>query len=185
MSEPNFNSGEALKHLDDSGVAVWREAMAHLRHLSDDVWNGLKLFLILNGFIIISISAFAWLAPANKTMALLLAALALVGGLLTITARYILKRHRIYYLQMLAKKSLLEAELGFYQTKFSGSETDLAFPWRLTPEVVVEIKQNFESWIQKSIRAKGTIARAQFLIYETLIGLYCLIFLFAVISILI
>jgi len=85
---------------------------------------------------------------------------------------------------MLAKKSLLEAEFGFYQTKFAGKEVDLSFPWRLSPEVVAEIKQGFDAWVQKSVRARGTIARVQFCIYETLIGLYCLILLLAAIYIL-
>ena len=183
MIEPNSGFREALKHLDGAGVNLWREAMAHLRHLSDDVWNGLTLFLILNGIIIISMGALARLRPLNRPTALVLALLAVLGILLTITARYILKRHRTYYLQMLATKSLLEEELGFYGTKLAGTETDLAFPWRLTPEVVAEIKQNREAWIQKSVRARGTIARAQFLIYEALIGVYCLIFLFAVIHV--
>lgn len=184
MSEPNISSEGMLQGFDGSQVGLWREAMAHLRHLSDDVWNGLKLFLILNGFVLSSIGMLGWVGPANTTTALLLATLTIVGGLLTLAARYILKRHRIYYLQMLAKKSLLEAEFGFYQKKFSNSETDLAFPWRLTPEVVAEIKQDFDAWVKKSIRARGTIARVQFCIYETLICLYCLIFIFALIYIL-
>src|SRR6266404_3117293 len=99
MNEPNFNPGEALKRLDGPGMNLWREAMAHLRHLSDDVWNGLKFFLILNGFIIISMAALVRPRPLNRPTALVLALLAVLGILLTITARYVLKRHRIYYLQ--------------------------------------------------------------------------------------
>jgi len=47
--------------------------------------------------------------------------------------------------------------------------------------VVAEIKQNPEAWIQKSVRARGTIALWQFLIYEVLIGLYAVVFVVAVI----
>jgi len=119
-------------------------------------------------------------AKPVRWLAFLLALLSALGGALTLTARYILKRHRIYYLQMLAKKSLIEDALGFYRTKLAGSETDLAFPWRVAPEVVAEIKQNAEAWLQKLVRAKGTIALWQFLIYEVLIGLYAAILLFAV-----
>ncbi len=82
---------------------------------------------------------------------------------------------------MLAKKSLIEDELGFYRSKLARSEMDLAFPWRLTPEVVAEIKQDPEAWIQKMVRAKGTIALWQFLIYEVLIGLYAVVFVVAMI----
>lgn len=158
---------------DEMRIEIWREAMAHLRHLSDDVWNGLKLFLVLNGFIFVSIFGILAVHSLGKLTAAFVFILCVAGISLTLAARYILKRHRIYYLQMLAKKSLLETELGFYETNLSGSQTDLAFPWRLTPEVVAEIKANSEAWIQKSIRAKGTIAQFQFLIYEMLIGLYC------------
>jgi hypothetical protein len=181
MGEREISSKGLLEDLDGPKVALWRESMAHLRHLSDDVWGGLKLFLSLDGFVLSSIGVLAWVGPANNTTALFLAMLAALGTFLTLTARYILKRHRVYYLQMLAKKSLLETEFGFYGRTFSDSKTDLAFPWRLTPEVVVEIKQDLDAWVQKSIRGRGTIARWQFLIYETLLVLYALIFLAALI----
>ena len=159
--------------LRDTDLAIWREALTHLRHLSDDVWNGLKIFLTSNGFIFVAIMLLAVRARAGGSAAVLVAALSVCGIALTLAARYIFKRHRIYYLQMLAKKSLLEEDLGFYRARFVGSPTDLAFPWRLTPEVVAEIRKDPEPWIQKSIRGPGTIARVQFLIYEALIGFYC------------
>jgi hypothetical protein len=173
---PSLNKHDELE--------IWREALAHLRHLSDDVWKGLKLFLALNSVLLIIIAGLLVLLPLNHGIGFLLALVSVVGALLTLAARFILKRHRIYYLQMLAKKSLLEDEFGFYQTKLAGTDTDLAFPWRLTPEVVAEIKQNSEAWIQKSIRAKGTIARVQFLIYEVLIGLHAFIFVIAMLRLL-
>src|SRR5437867_10253241 len=89
-------------------IKVWREAMAHLRHLSDDVWKGLRLFLSLNAILLIIITGLLVLLPLNRGIGFLLALLSVVGALLTLAARFILKRHRIYYLQMLAKKSLLE-----------------------------------------------------------------------------
>jgi len=160
-------------------LEIWREALAHLRHLSDDVWKGLILFLALNAVLLVIIIGLLVLLPLNKGIGFLLAVVSASGALLTVAARYILKRHRIYYLQMLAKKSLIEDEYGFYKTKIAGTESDLAFPWRLTPQVVGEIKQNSEAWIQKSIRAKGTIARVQFLIYEVLIGFHLFMFIIA------
>src|SRR6185295_3513175 len=94
------------------------------------------------------------------------------GIALTLAGRFMLRRHRIYYLEMLAKKSLLEMQLGFYEKKFAGSDVDFALPWRLKPEVVTEISKNFDGWVQKSIRSRGTMARAYFLIYEALIAIY-------------
>lgn len=170
--------------LTNAQIALWREALTHLRHLSDDVWKGLNLFLALNGILLIIIVGALVFLPLNRGMGFLLALASIVGALLTLAARFIFTRHRIYYLQMLAKKSLLEDEFGFYAIKFAGNKNDLAFPWRLTPEVVTELKQNSEGWIQKSIRAKGTIARVQFLIYEVLIGFYAFVLIIAVLCLL-
>jgi hypothetical protein len=156
----------------------WREAMEQLRHLSNDVWRGLKLFLEMNALLLIALIGVVVFCEQRFRLAVLLILISALGAALTLTARYIFKRHRIYYLQMLARKSLIEDELGYYQIKLAGSESDLAFPWRVAPEVVVEIKKNPEAWIQKMLRARGTIALWQFVIYEALIGLYGLAFLF-------
>jgi len=181
MGEPIRKPEAGPERFDQQRLEIWREAMAHLRHLSDDLWKALRTFLTLNAILLFTVVGLVVLLPLNRGIAFLLALLSVFGVLLTLISRFILKRHRIYYLQMLAKKSLIEEELGFYGTKLAGTETDLAFPWRLTPEVVAEIKQNCEAWIQKSVRAKGTIARAQFLLYETLMALYCLAFLVALV----
>jgi hypothetical protein len=152
--------------------ALWREAMAHLRHLSDDLWKGMRLFLPLNGLLLAMIVALlAFQAPSRRRMILVIL-ISIIGILLTLAARYLLKRHRIYYLQMLAKKSLLDEGLGLYQAKFAGSETDLVLPWRLSPEVVAEIKSDLEAWVRKSVRGPATMARVQFLIYEGLLACY-------------
>ncbi len=156
----------------NGGLALWREALDHLRHLSDEVWKWMTVFLIANGFILAFIIALLAMPRRGTLIAAPLGLLSILGVLLTLVARYFLKRHRIYYLQMLAKKSLLEEDLGLYRAKFANSNIDLAFPWRLNPEVIAEIRKDFEGWVQKSIRAPGTIARYQFLIYEVLIGIY-------------
>src|SRR5262245_49343378 len=176
MDQPKPVVNHAVPTLDH-----WREAMSQLRHLSDDVWRGMKLLLGLNGFIGVALVALGIFGELTERAKLLVMLLSLLGIMVTLTARYILKRHRIYYLQMLAKKSVLEDELGFYRTKLTGSDMDLAFPWRVTPEVVSEIKQNAEAWVQKMIRAKGTIVLWQFLIYEVLLGVYTMILVGAVI----
>src|ERR1043166_1783537 len=167
-----------------SAVSIehWREGMAHLRHLSDDVWTGLKLFLAANTAIWIMLTAIGVFSGSRRVTIVMFILLSLLGAYLTLTARYILKRHRIYYLQMLARKSLIEDELGFYQTKIAGTAMDLAFPWRVTPEVVAEIKRNPEAWVEKNGSGEGTIAQWQFLIYEVLIALYGVTLFFAIIQ---
>jgi hypothetical protein len=157
---------------DFPNLEIWREALAHLRHLSDDVWSGFRLFLALNGFVLTLLILRLSLGFWSFTKAAEVGAPCAVGIAITLAGRYLLLRHRVYYLQMLAKKSLIEMDLGMYATKLKDSETDLAFPWRLTPEVVREIQSDFDAWVKKSIRSKGTIARVQFWIYEALLGVY-------------
>ena len=156
-------------------IEVWREALAQLRHLSDEVWKSFRLFFAINGFVIaILIARLAtgfWAFP--KVIEVIL--LSLIGIAISLAGRYLLLRHRVYYLQMLAKKSLLEMDLGFYNTKLNNTEIDLAFPWRLTPEVVKEIQGDFEGWVKKSIRSKGTIAKVQFWFYEGLLAGYFIV----------
>ncbi len=142
--------------------------MEHLRHLSDDVFKSVALFLGMNALMLGALIFFCVMDPNGLGGAVV----CLLGVFLTLGGRFMLKRHRIYYLEMLAKKSLLEKELGFYDRTLAGSKVDLALPWRLKPEVVAEIAQNCDPWIQKSIRPKGTMARVYFLIYETLLVIY-------------
>ena len=156
----------------ETRLSLYHEAMRQLRHLSDDVWQGLRFFVAVEAFLLSSILFLMNTGSLRLFWMALAATLGVVGVLAGLAGRYIFKRHRIYYLQALAKKSLLEEELGLYRSTISGSETDRALPWRLTPEVVKEIQQGFETWIEKSIRAPGTIAFYQFLIYEILIGLF-------------
>jgi len=154
--------------MDATKLQIWRESLAHLRHLSDEVWKRFQLFLWLD-LIFFLLAASIWRNSLGGCAFLILLALSIA-----FIGRYILQRNRIYYLHMLAKKSLLEDELGLYATKLSGTETDLAFPWRLTPEVVSEIKKDFNAWVGKSIRPAGSIARWLFIIYEGFIAIYLL-----------
>lgn len=159
----NFSKAERLE--------IWREAMAHLRFLNDEAWKRFQFFVWFD--LIVFLVAIA----AARNSRLLAVIFCAVGLFLAFAARYILKRNRVYYLQMLMKKTLVEETLGFYREKLFGTEIDLAFPWRLTPETAEEIKKGPEAWVQKSIRGPGTIARWQFVIYEIWIGIYALLFI--------
>jgi hypothetical protein len=160
--------------LSEPDLQLWREAMTHLRHLSDDVFKSVALFTGLNLALLAGI-AFLMAAEAHGTKAIWICAFACLSGIaLTFAGRFMLRRHRIYYLEMLAKKSLLEMQLGFYDRKLTGTEVDLALPWRLKPEVVGEIARNFDGWVQKSIRSKGTMAQVYFLIYEAMTLIYAM-----------
>src|SRR5438477_704220 len=109
------------RSLSEADLQLWREAMMHLRHLSDDVFKSVALFMALNcvllGAMIISARTQMPLSRANW----LCAVASGLGIALTLAARFMLRRHRIYYLEMLAKKSLIEMQFGFYGRKFTGS----------------------------------------------------------------
>ena len=150
-------------------LELWREAMAQLRYLNNEVWVRFQFFVWFELVLLLLGGGSAARRSAAGSILFFLAGL-LVG----LVARWVLKRNRIYYLQMLGKKSMLEEELGLYGQKFEGTETDYALPWRLTPEVIRRIKGDFEGWVNSSIRSKGTIARPLFIILEVLIVLFAL-----------
>jgi hypothetical protein len=161
--------------LSEADLQLWREAMTHLRHLSDDVFRSVVFFTGLNVVALGTIIFLMVISTDGSKGAWICVATSVAGLALTFSARFILKRHRIYYLEMLAKKSLLELELGFYDKKFTNSDVDFALPWRLKPEVVHQIAKNFDAWVQKSIRSRGTMVRIYFLIYEVLILVYAIV----------
>jgi hypothetical protein len=158
--------------LSEADLQVWREAMMHLRHLSDDVFKSVVFFMALNTVLLGAIAFLLVTGPDTAEARWIFATASIAGVALTLAARFMLKRHRIYYLEMLGRKSLLEMQLGFYDRKFTGTRLDFALPWRLKPEVVREIGKDFDAWVQKSIRSKGTMARVYFLMYETLLLIY-------------
>ena len=167
----------SFSQLSAAEIGLWRESLAHLRHLNEEAGATLKFFLSLNTFVLGLAVVVAIFRMPERRENFLLFGLAVFGGIATLIGRYIFKRQRIYYVQMLLKKTLLENELGFYQKKFPGSETDLAFPWRLAPEAIAELKTKPEDWIQKSIRGPGTIARWQFFLFDAVLVIYFLMLL--------
>jgi hypothetical protein len=174
MNDPDTDPTPWTTRLDPAAVQIWREALEQLRHLSSQVWSGFKFFIGINLVLLALMAGLIIFAPFNRLAGPIILVTGALGIFLTLAGRYILKRDRVYYLQMLLKKSLLEDELGFYQIKFSGSETDLSLPWRLSPEVFAELRQNPAEWTARQIRGPGTIARWLFVTYEVLLAIYAL-----------
>src|SRR6266436_6348553 len=101
-----------VRSLTEADLQLWREAMMHLRHLSDDVFKSVALFMTLNCVLLGAMIILAGTqTPPSRTNWLWAVASGL-GIALTLAARFMLRRHRIYYLEMLAKKSLLEMQFG-------------------------------------------------------------------------
>jgi hypothetical protein len=166
-----------LENLDGKSIQIWREALEQLRHLSNEVWKVFKCFMAINGFILAFLTVIAITGGVDNFAGQIVVAVAILLGIgVSIIGRYILKRNRIYYLEMLLKKTLVEHEFGFYDAKFTGTNTDLAFPWRLKPEAIDELKRNPDAWVMRQVRGHGTIARWLFVMLETVIGIYFALF---------
>lgn len=151
-------------------IDIWRESLAHLRQLHNDVWNGVKFFLTINGILFAAIAAL--LRDAKEVRHTLIIAISIIGVVVTVIAWQILARHREYYLQMLIRKTLIEDALGFSKKLLMG--VDIVFPWSplSSPK---EICSNPKVWLAAQVRRRGTISRKLFLIYEGTVAAHILI----------
>ena len=64
------------KGMDSNGLNLWREAMAQLRQIHGDVWNGVRFFLTVNGIVIAAAFGIAKLQDTDLLTAVLIASLA-------------------------------------------------------------------------------------------------------------
>jgi hypothetical protein len=126
---PEPQLGGWLKGLGKEPLDLWRETMTNLRQLPNDVWNGARFFLTVNGILLAGIAGLVKLDTYSNGTALMVVLLGVLGLAVTLVARRILKGHRDYYTEMLLRKTLIEYDLGFYSHELSG--IDLSFPWRL------------------------------------------------------
>ncbi len=174
MSNANDFRGWAAS-LDGNEINLWREAMAQLRQLHGDVWNGVRFFLTVNGIIIAAVFGIARLEESDIPSGVLLAVLAILGFLITLVARIILAKHRDYYLGILLRKTIIERELGFYDQKICC--VDLVFPWKVDKQFVGSLVDNPSAWLADQKRRKGTITRLLFLVYEGVLVIHGIILL--------
>ena len=169
-----------IQDIDSDSLSVWREAIAQLRQLHNDVWNGVRFFVTVNGIIIAAAFGISKLQGRDAITGILIVLLAVAGLLLTLTARTILTRHRKYYLQMLYRKTMIERELGLYDVRLVGS--DLSFPWNVEGKYIPCMESDPSGWRDEQMRRKGTITRLLFLVYEGVICAHLLILIAAVIG---
>src|SRR5207249_5867493 len=59
MNDSNGDPNVWMEQIHPTKVAIWQEYISHLRHLSDEVLKGMKLFLAINGFVLILITVSA------------------------------------------------------------------------------------------------------------------------------
>lgn len=153
-------------------VEVWREILGQLRQLSTDVWNGVRFFVTVNAVVIGAAFSVANQKPRDRFTAVILFALGLLGLLFTVATRRILKRQRNYYLDVLAQKALFEEDVGLYDIRLAGTATHLSVPWNVERVHLQDIKQNTKEWRRARARARGTVTRNLFLIYDAVLIVY-------------
>lgn len=160
-------------------IDVWREAVAQLRQLHGDVWNGVRFFLSVNAVLFAGMAALARELPDSGLHACLIAILAVAGSCGTIVARGILRGHRDYYLQMLLLKTLIEDDLGFYKAKFARTEVDMSFPWKVDAEYVPRMRDDPTRWRNEQRWRNGTISLKLRYMYDGVLILHGLALLLA------
>lgn len=177
-SKTNFRKW--LNSLTKNEFDLWREAVAQLRQLHGDIWNGVKFFLAVNGIIVAAIATVFKDGDESQSFAVI-STLAVTGLLLTIVALGILKRHRTYYLDMLLKKSLIEKELGFYDIVIES--TELSFQWNVPKEKLHQLRVP-ETWKKSEMWRRSSIAFRLLAAYWFLIVIYALMLILLLVSLL-
>jgi hypothetical protein len=161
-----------IRQQDPIAIDLWREALAQLRQLHGDVWNGVRFFLTVNGIIIAALFGLAQSESPTFLTGVLLSVLAFLGLFVTLVAHSILAKHRDYYLQMLLRKTLIEIQLGFYQQKVAC--IDLSFPWNVDKQSISSVLADPHRWLVAQKRRKGSITRSLFHVYEGVVAVYVL-----------
>lgn len=138
---PEFD--DWIEQQDPNKIHLWREAMAQLRQLHTDIWNGVRFFLTVSGILIAAIAAL-WrfeLEPLRLTATLVLI---WAGITITVFAILILDKHRNRYVHMLLRKTLIEYELGFFDQEIAET-IEVAFPWSVPAEYVEDVARTHKS----------------------------------------
>jgi hypothetical protein len=165
--------------LDKPTVDFWREALSNLRQLHNDIWNGVRFFLTVNGIVIAGFAALLRSPDHDYVQAGMLLLLLATGIFLTIQARSILVRHRGYYLGMLIRKTLIEKQLGFYDFLLSEDledpRIDLSFPWQVDHQFLSEFSRDIAKWHSEQEKRPGLITTTLFRIYDVTLGLYAVL----------
>lgn len=165
-----------IQGLDKPTIDFWRETLSNLRQLHNDIWNGVRFFLTVNGIVVAGFAALLRSSANDYLQAFMLLLLLIVGTFLTVQARSILLKHRGYYLGMLIRKTLIEKQLGFYDFVLSkspeGQSVDLSFPWQVDRKFLPEFIRDIEKWRSEQEQRPGLITTALFRIYNAVLGLY-------------
>lgn len=166
-SERQKPLAEFARELGREPLDIWKESLSMLRQLNNDVWNGVRFFMTMNGILLAGLAAWSRMPHSSASTPLVAFAVAGLGFAVTLTARRILSKHRDYYLNMLVRKSLIEEELGFYSRRLAG--VDMSFPWSIPQPFLSEVRANPEAWVRAQRSRPGTISRLLFRAYDSVV----------------
>jgi polyferredoxin len=155
QSNVDFKSWAA--ELPKNAIDIWREAFVNLRQLHVDVWNGVRFFLTVNGVLIAAGFTVARVDTPTPTTGLTLMALVVLGLVFTIVALRIFTYQRRNFVEMMVQKTLIDKELGFYETNING--VDLSFPWKVDRQYVPNLQSNPSKWQKEQRWRKRSISR--------------------------
>lgn len=167
-----------LNSMPDHALDFYREALAALRQMHGDVWNGIRFFLTVNTVLFGGMTAIAKFGGRQLITAALLLALAVVGLAVTVVARRILTKHREFYVKMLLRKTLIEDALGSYAMKLSG--VDMSFPWHVDEKHVEALKADPSKWLEEQKQRRTTVTALLFRVYEAVIAIHIVVAAIAV-----
>lgn len=136
-----------LATLDPKALELWHELMDQIRQTHGDVWNGVRFFQTLNAVIVAAMVAI-W-TQGTDSIAPALTALAAIGIAISAAGIRVLASHRRYYLGVLARKTLFERALGFYDVYVAG--IDMVLPWSVPREFADEVAQNPVEWQRRRL----------------------------------
>jgi len=176
MEDSNIDIKED-KHL----FALWSEAMIQLRHLSSDVWNGIRLFLTLNSILLAALIGVSSITDKIDEDPIFII-ITMVGISLLLFTINILKKQRNHYLDMFIRKTLLEEKLGLYSSKISG--IDLSFAWSVPENSIKDLKDDKEDWKKKQRWNPKTISGTIFFAFLVFFLIYIVILFISINNIL-
>jgi len=157
---------EWTKQLDANALNIWREAMAQLRQLHGDVWNGVRFFWSLNGIVIAGVFAL-WPKHQTDLKAAVTATFLLgIGIALTRVGLLVLRSHRSHYVDMMLRKTLIEIELGF-TNQLLRPDVPIAFPWRA--DKTDDATQKPQQWVREYMFPRPSIVNTLRRVYVAFI----------------
>jgi hypothetical protein len=129
----------------------------------------------VNGILIAAMFAMATVARGNPIAGILLGLLPLIGIAFSLIAFKIFEKHRDFYTEMLLRKTLLERELGFYETAVLGH--DLSFPWKVEQQFIAGLADDPDQWLIEQRFRKGTASSLLRYVYFGVTAIFAIVFL--------